>query len=152
MNQRSFCHAVGGQGHAWWFVITDVIEALTDSVNPAGYLKDMRRRDKELGKLFKGGGQFATPLRLEVETAGGPQKTLCWNAEGLLRLIQSIPSQKAEPFKIWLAKVGYERLQEIENPELASRRMRELYRKKGYSEAKCLRARISKRFQKRSSV
>lgn len=120
---------------AWWFVITDVIEALTDSVNPAGYLKDMRRRDKELGKLFKGGGQFATPLRLEVETAGGPQKTLCWNAEGLLRLIQSIPSQKAEPFKIWLAKVGYERLQEIENPELASRRMRELYRKKGYSEA-----------------
>ncbi len=120
---------------AWWFVITDVIAALTDSVNPAGYLKDMRRRDPELGKLFKGGGQIATPLSLKVETPGGPQKILCWNAEGLLRLIQSIPSSKAEPFKRWLARVGYERLQEIENPELASRRMRELYRQKGYSDA-----------------
>jgi DNA-damage-inducible protein D len=119
----------------WWFVIIDVIAALTDSVNPSGYLKDMRRRDHELSGLFKGEGQIATPLALKVETSGGPQKLLCWNAEGLLRLIQSIPSPKAEPFKRWLAKVGYERIQEIENPELASRRMREIYRQKGYSEA-----------------
>ncbi len=119
----------------WWFVITDVIAALTDSANPSGYLKDMRRRDPELGILFKGGGQIATPLALKVETPGGPQNMLCWNAEGLLRLIQSVPSPKAEPFKRWLAKVGYERLQEIENPELASKRMREIYRLKGYSDA-----------------
>lgn len=119
----------------WWFVIIDVIAALTDSVNPSGYLKDMRRRDHELGGLFKGEGQIATPLALKVETSGGHQKLLCWNTEGLLRLIQSIPSPKAEPFKRWLAKVGYERIQEIENPELASRRMREIYRQKGYSEA-----------------
>lgn len=98
---------------AWWFVITDVIAALTDSANPSGYLKDMRRRDPELGMLFKGGGQIATPLALKVETPGGLQNMLCWNAEGLLRLIQSVPSPKAEPFKRWLAKVGYERLQEI---------------------------------------
>jgi len=120
---------------SWWFVITDVIAALTDSASPSGYLKDMRRRDPELGGLFKGGGQIATPLALKIVTSGGPQKLLCWNAEGLLRLIQSIPSPKAEPFKRWLAKVGYERLQEIENPELAARRMREIYRQKGYSEA-----------------
>lgn len=94
----------------------------------------MRRRDPELGGLFKG-GQIATPLALKVETSGGPQRLLCWNAEGLLRLIQSVPSPKAEPFKRWLARVGYERLQEIENPELASQRMREIYRQKGYSEA-----------------
>ena len=120
---------------AWWFVIADVVAALTDSVNPASYLKDMRRRDLALNELFKGGGQFAPPLALPFETAGGVQKILCWHAEGLFRLIQSIPSPKAEPFKRWLAKVAYERLQEIENPELASQRMREVYRLKGYSDA-----------------
>lgn len=122
-------------GVTWWFVIVDVIAALTDSSDPASYLRDMRRRDPALAAVFKGGGQFAPPLALKVETAGGPQKLLCWNAEGLLRLIQSIPSPKAEPFKRWLAHVGYERLQEIENPELASQRMKETYRLKGYSEA-----------------
>ncbi|MDI1250094.1 MAG: hypothetical protein PSV13_14620 [Lacunisphaera sp.] len=67
-------------------------------------------------------------------TAGGPQKLLCWHTEGIFRLIQSIPSPKAEPFKRWLAKVGYERVQEIEDPELASKRTRALYRAKGYSD------------------
>ena len=119
----------------WWFVITDVVAVLTDSVDPTGYLRDMRRRDPELGALFKGGGQFATPLALPFDTAGGQQKLKCWNVPGLLRLIQSVPSPKAEPFKRWLAKVGYERLQEIENPEIAARRMKEIYRQKGYSEA-----------------
>ena len=113
----------------WWFVISDVIAALTDSVNPQGYLKDMRRRDPELSK---GGGQIATPL--PIPTAGGIQNLNCANTEGLFRLIQSIPSPKAEPFKRWLARVGYERIQEIEDPELASKRTRAIYKAKGYSD------------------
>lgn len=113
----------------WWFVISDVVAVLTDSVNPAGYIKDMRRRDKELAK---GWGQIATPL--SVETSGGNQKLNCASTEGIFRIIQSIPSAKAEPFKRWLAKVGYERVQEIEDPELGTVRTRELYRAKGYSD------------------
>ncbi len=113
----------------WWFVIADVVAALTDSVDPQGYVKDMRRRDPELSK---GWGQIATPL--SIETSGGPQKLNCANTEGLFRLIQSIPSPKAEPFKRWLAKVGYERIQEIEDPELATKRTRALYKAKGYSD------------------
>ncbi len=112
----------------WWFSIVDVVFAITDSINPSGYIKDMRRRDEE---LLKGWGQIATPLA--IETAGGKQKLNCANTEGLLRIIQSIPSSKAEPFKLWLAKVGYERIQEIEDPELAQKRMKELYEQKGYS-------------------
>jgi len=112
----------------WWFVITDVVAALTDSVDPQGYLKDMRRRDPEMAK---GWGQIATPL--SIATTGGPQNLNCANTEGLFRLIQSIPSPKAEPFKRWLARVGYERIQEIENPELATKRTRALYKAKGYS-------------------
>jgi DNA-damage-inducible protein D len=119
----------------WWFVITDVVVALTDSVNPTDYLKKMRSRDPSLGDAFKGGGQLVPPLSLELPTAGGPQKLLCWNTEGIFRLIQSIPSPKAEPFKRWLARVGYERVQEIEDPELATKRTRALYRAKGYSDA-----------------
>jgi len=118
----------------WWFVITDVIAALTDSANPSGYLKDMRRREPALADVFKGGGQIATPLGLEFDTAGGRQLLQCWNTEGIFRLIQSIPSPKAEPFKRWLAKVGYERIQEIEDPELATKRTRALYKAMGYSD------------------
>ncbi|MFZ2500803.1 MAG: Bro-N domain-containing protein [Minisyncoccia bacterium] len=113
----------------WWFVISDVITALTDSVQPDGYIKDMRRRDPELSI---GWWQIATPL--SILTAGGPQKLNCANTEGIFRIIQSIPSPKAEPFKRWLAKVGYERMQEIENPELATKRTRVLYKLKGYGE------------------
>lgn len=113
----------------WWFVIADVVVALTDSVQPEGYLKDMRRRDLE---MEKGWGQIATPL--SIETAGGKQKLNCANTEGIFRIIQSIPSPKAEPFKRWLAKVGYQRVQEIEDPELATRRTRALYKAKGYSD------------------
>ena len=119
----------------WWFVIVDVVAALTDSANPGNYLKDMRRRDPALADAFKGGGQIAPPLALAIAPAGGPQKLLCWNTEGIFRLIQSIPSPKAEPFKRWLARVGYERVQEIEDPELATKRTRAIYRAKGYSEA-----------------
>jgi len=94
----------------WWFVINDVIESLTDSSDPAQYFKRLKQRDAELAELTdKGGVQFVPPLMLEVETSGGRQKMYCWNTEGIFRLIQSIPSRKAEPFKRWLAKVGYER-------------------------------------------
>ena len=113
----------------WRFVIADIVAALTDSVQPEGYIKDMRRRDEELAK---GWGQIATPLT--IQTQGGPQKLNCANTEGIFRIIQSIPSPKAEPFKRWLAKVGYERVQEIEDPELATKRTRALYKAKGYSE------------------
>ena len=113
----------------WWFVIMDVVAALTDSAQPDGYIKDMRRRDVELAK---GWGQIATPL--SVQTSGGIQKLNCANTEGIFRIIQSIPSPKAEPFKLWLAKVGYERVQEIEDPEIATKRTRALYKAKGYSD------------------
>ena len=111
----------------WWFVIVDVITALTDSIQPDGYIKDMRRRDKELAK---GWVQIATPLL--IQTAGGPQRLNCANTEGIFRIIQSIPSPKAEPFKRWLARVGYERIQEIEDPEIAMKRMKTIYTQKGY--------------------
>ncbi|MCA1804249.1 MAG: Bro-N domain-containing protein [Xanthomonadaceae bacterium] len=111
----------------WWFAIVDVVAVLSESVQPEGYVKDLRRRDKELAK---GWGQIATPLWIDTE--GGKQKVNCANTEGLFRIIQSIPSPKAEPFKRWLAQVGYERVKEIEDPELASARARELYESKGY--------------------
>jgi len=114
----------------WWFVIVDVIAVLTDSAQPNGYVKDLRRRDPELAK---GWGQITTPL--SIQTSGGKQRINCANTEGLFRIIQSIPSPKAEPFKRWLAQVGYERVKEIENPELASARARELYQAKGYPQA-----------------
>ncbi|MBI5632674.1 MAG: Bro-N domain-containing protein [Nitrospirae bacterium] len=116
----------------WWFVITDIIAALTDAADPADYWKKMRRRDPDLGKTLQGGGQFVPPLALAFATAGGIQKLQCWNTDGIFRLIQSIPSPKAEPFKRWLARVGKERIDEIENPELSMERMKELYEKKGY--------------------
>lgn len=119
----------------WWFVINDIIITLTDSNDPAQYFKRLKQRDTELAKLMSEGEvQFVPPLRLKIETTGGSQKMYCWNTEGIFRLIQSIPSPKAEPFKRWLAKVGYERVLEIENPELASKRTRMLYKLKGYSE------------------
>ena len=113
----------------WWFVVEDVVLALTDSVNAKDYINKMRARDKELSKGY---GQIVHTL--EVPTKGGKQKMNCANTEGIFRIVQSIPSPKAEPFKRWLAKVGYERVQEIENPELATKRTRMLYKLKGYSD------------------
>lgn len=111
----------------WWFVVEDVIFALTNSVNVKDYINKMRSRDAELSKGY---GQIVHTL--EVPTGGGKQKMNCANTEGLFRIIQSISSPKAEPFKLWLAKTGYERIQEIENPELAQDRMKQLYEQKGY--------------------
>lgn len=112
---------------AWWFVIEDVVLALIESRDPKQYIQRMKQRDPELGK-----GWVQIVRTLPITTAGGTQNLNCANAEGIFRLIQSIPSPKAEPFKRWLAKVGKERLDEIENPELAMGRMQELYEKKGY--------------------
>ena len=114
----------------WYFSVADVVEALTDSANVRDYIKKMRKREAELNANW---GTFCPPLEL-LAPDGKRRKTQCANAEGLLRIIQSIPSPKAEPFKRWLAKVGYERLEEIENPELAAQRMRGLYQAKGYSD------------------
>ena len=118
----------------WWFVIVDVVGTLTDSADASQYLKKLRKRDPLLGEAFKGGGQLVPPLGIEFTTAGGRQLLQCWTTEGIFRLIQSIPSPKAEPFKRWLAKIGYERVQEIEDPELATKRTRALYKAKGYSD------------------
>ena len=114
----------------WWFVVEDVVLALIDSKDPKQYIQRMKQRDPELGK-----GWVQIVHTLSIETAGGLQRMLCANTEGIFRIIQSIPSPKAEPFKRWLAKVGYERVQEIDDPELATARTQELYRAKGYSEA-----------------
>ena len=113
----------------WWFVINDIVEVLTDTPNAKDYIRKMRIRDEELSE---GWGQIVTPL--SIETTGGMQKLNCANTEGVFRIIQSIPSPKAEPFKRWLARAGYERVQEIEDPELATKRTRALYKAKGYSD------------------
>jgi hypothetical protein len=112
----------------WWFVVEDVVLALIESRDPKQYIQRMKQRDPELGK-----GWVQIVHTLSIPTEGGEQSMLCANTEGVFRLIQSIPSPKAEPFKRWLAKVGYERIQEIEDPELATKRTRALYRAKGYS-------------------
>ncbi|MBI2410338.1 MAG: Bro-N domain-containing protein [Candidatus Kerfeldbacteria bacterium] len=117
------------QEEKWYFAIVDIIKILTDSKDPQGYIKDMRRRDSVLSQ---GWGQIATPLL--VETRGGKQKVNCANVQGVLRIIQSIPSKKAEPFKQWLAKVGYERLQETVDPERALNRARKNWKELGRSE------------------
>ena len=114
----------------WWFVVEDVVLALIDSRDPKQYIQRMKQRDPELAK-----GWVQIVHTLSITTSGGAQNMLCANTEGLFRIIQSIPSPKAEPFKRWLAKVGYERVQEIEDPELATKRTKAIYRAKGYSEA-----------------
>ncbi len=113
----------------WWFVVEDVVLALVESNDPKQYIQRMKQRDPELAK-----GWVQIVHTLDVPTEGGKQKMLCADTEGIFRIVQSIPSPKAEPFKRWLAKVGYERVQEIENPELATKRTRMLYKLKGYSE------------------
>ncbi len=111
----------------WWFVLEDIVFCLTDSSDPKQYIQKMKQRDEQLAL-----GWVQIVHTLLVDTSGGKQNMNCVNTEGAFRIIQSIPSQKAEPFKQWLAKVGYERIQEIENPELAQKRAKEYYELKGY--------------------
>ncbi len=113
----------------WYFVIEDVVLGLIESNDPKQYIQRMKQRDPELAK-----GWVQIVHILEVLTDGGKQRMNCANTEGIFRIIQSIPSPRAEPFKRWLAKVGYERIQEIEDPELATKRTRMLYKLKGYSD------------------
>lgn len=114
----------------WWFVVEDCVLALIDSSDPKQYIQRMKLRDSELSK-----GWVQIVHTLSVDTSGGKQKMVCANTEGIFRIVQSIPSSKAEPFKRWLARVGYERVQEIEDPELATKRTRLLYKLKGYPDS-----------------
>ena len=111
----------------WWFAIVDVVEVLTESPTPRQYWGKIKKReftDIQLSPIW---------IQLKLEAADGKKySTDCANSKGMFRIIQSIPSPKAEPFKQWLAQVGYERIQEIENPELAQDRMKQLYEQKGY--------------------
>jgi len=115
----------------WWFSVVDVCGALTDSKDAGAYWRKLKQR------LKVEGSEVVTICHgLKLPAPDGKQRvTDCANTEGIFRIIQSIPSPKAEPFKRWLAKVGYERVQEIEDPELATKRTKAIYRAKGYSEA-----------------
>jgi len=113
----------------WFFSVLDIVSVLTDSLDPKQYIKKMRQRDKELSFYW---GTFCTLLEMPTSD-GKKRKVTCSSTLGIFRIIQSIPSKKAEPFKLWLAQVGKERIDEIENPELAQERMKDLYQKKGYS-------------------
>lgn len=118
------------QAQRWLFAVVDVVAALTDSQNPQVYWRVLKKR-----LLAEGNESVTNCNALKMTASDGKQRlTDVAHTEQLFRLIQSIPSPKAEPFKRWLAKVGYERLEEIENPELAAARMRELYKEKGYSD------------------
>lgn len=114
----------------WYFSVVDVVRALTDSTDPKQYIKKMRSRDPELGGKW---GTICTPVEM-IAADGKKRKIQAANIEGLLRLIQSIPSPKAEPFKLWLAQVGRERIEETIDPEQAIDRALETYLRKGYTE------------------
>lgn len=115
----------------WRFAVSDVVEVLTETTNVRQYIKKMRSRDEQLASKW---GTICTPLAM-IAKDGRKRRVNTANTEGILRIIQSIPSLKAEPFKQWMAKVGYERIQEIENPELAAERARGYYRELGYDDA-----------------
>jgi len=116
----------------WYYSVVDVVAVLTDSVNPRDYWYRMKTREAESGGIEL--STFCRHLKLE-SSDGKKYETDCANVESMFRIIQSIPSRRAEPFKLWLARVGYERVQEIEDPELAQKRMKEIYKAKGYSDA-----------------
>jgi hypothetical protein len=111
----------------WWYVVEDIVYAITDSNDPKQYIQRLKLRD--LG-LLEGWVQIVHTL--DIETSGGKQKMNCTNTKGAFRIIQSIPSKRAEPFKMWLAQLGQERIEEIENPELAQDRVKKYYEMKGY--------------------
>ena len=114
----------------WFFSVIDVVDALEASTIPKRYWSDLKTKLSEEG--FEPYDKIVH-LKLLAED-GKLRETDCASTKNMFRIIQSIPSPKAEPFKLWLAQVGYERVQEIENPEIAQKRMKEIYRAKGYSE------------------
>ena len=115
----------------WWFSVVDIIGVLTQTDRARKYWSDLKK------KLMEEGFQLSEKIgQLKIPAEDGKMRlTDCVNTKNAFRIIQSIPSKKAEPFKQWLAEVGYQRVQEIENPEIAQKRMRELYKAKGYSDA-----------------
>ena len=115
---------------AWYFSLVDIVGVLADTANPTDYLKKMRKRDEELCAFI---GTNCPHVEM-VGQSGAKRKVLAGNTKAVLRLIQSIPSKKAEPFKVWLAQVGSERLDEIADPQKAVDRAIATYREKGYSE------------------
>ena len=117
------------QQEKWYFSVVDVVSVLTDSVNPTDYLKKMRKRDPQLAE---GWGQIVTPL--SIQTAGGKQKVNFADTEAMFRIIQSIPSPKAEPFKLWMARVAAERLDQMQDPELSINQAMMDYKRLGYSD------------------
>ena len=112
----------------WFYSLVDIVGVLTESVNPTDCLKKIRKRDEMLGIYV---GTNCPQVEMET-TTGKKRRTVAGNSKDIFRLIQSIPSKRAEPFKLWLAQVGKDRLEEIENPELAQERMKALYEQKGY--------------------
>ncbi|MBR3985350.1 MAG: Bro-N domain-containing protein [Bacteroidaceae bacterium] len=117
------------QQEKWYFSVVDVVSVLTDSVNPTDYLKKMRKRDPQLAE---GWGQIVTPL--SIQTAGGKQKVNFADTEAMFRIIQSIPSPKAEPFKLWMARVAAERLDQMQDPELSINQAMMDYKRLGYTD------------------
>ena len=113
----------------WYFAIADVVEILTETVNPTDYIKKMKKRDPQLAE---GWGQIVTPLSLQ--TAGGKQRVNCASLEGVFRIIQSIPSPKAEPFKLWMAQVASTRIDQMQDPELSIEQAMLDYKRLGYSD------------------
>lgn len=117
------------QQEKWYFSVIDVVAVLTDSANPTDYLKKMRKRDPQLAE---GWGQIVTPL--SIPTAGGKQKVNFADTESIFRIIQSIPSPKAEPFKLWMARVAADRLDQMQDPELSINQALMDYKRLGYSD------------------
>jgi DNA-damage-inducible protein D len=117
--------------NGWWFSIVDVVEVLTENQRPSKYWNDLKRK-----MLKEGAAEFSENIgKLKMEGLDGKMyPTDCANTEGMFRIIMSISSPKAEPFKLWLARVGQERVEEIENPEIAIERVRDIYKAKGYSD------------------
>ena len=113
----------------WYFSVADVVEVLTESTNPTDYIKKMKKRDP---MLAEGWGQIVTPLSLQ--TAGGKQRVNCASLEGVFRIIQSIPSPKAEPFKLWMARVANDRIEKLIDPELSIEQAMHDYKRLGYSD------------------
>ncbi len=118
------------ESEKWYFSVIDIVEILTDSINPTDYLKKLRKRDGLLADYI---GTNCPQVAMKTET-GKTRKTLAADVQAILRIIQSIPSPKAEPFKLWLAKVGYERMQEIADPEQSLDRARENWQNLGRSD------------------
>ncbi len=114
----------------WFFSVVDVVAALTESANPTDYLKKLRKRDVLLGEYL---GTNCPQVAMKTDS-GKMRKTLAASTEQLLRIVQSIPSKKAEPFKLWLAQVGSERLDQTQDPELSIEQAMRDYKRLGYSD------------------